>query len=45
MTLLRRWARFNLVGVLGMPVQLGTLFCFDRLLPGHYLWATLLALS
>lgn len=40
-----RWTRFNLVGALGMGVQLGTLALLDRQMPGHYLVATALALE
>ena len=40
-----RWAKFNLVGVLGMGVQLATLAIFNRLLRGHYLLATAAALE
>lgn len=34
-----RWCRFNLVGAMGMGVQLGLLAVFNRLLRGHYLCA------
>ena len=45
MSLFRRWIAFNLVGLLGMGVQLATLFCLNRLMPGHYLAATAGALE
>jgi len=40
-----RWLRFNLVGLIGMAVQLTALSLFNRALHGHYLWATALALE
>jgi putative flippase GtrA len=40
-----RWAKFNLVGVLGMGVQLGALAVLGRRMPGHYLWATAAAIE
>lgn len=40
-----RWCRFNLVGVVGMAVQLGTLALFERWIPGHYLLASAAALE
>lgn len=45
MSLLRRWTTFNLVGALGMGIQLATLSCLNRLWPGHYLVATAAALE
>jgi len=42
---LLRWAKFNLVGVLGMGVQLTALALLNRILPGHYLWASAAALE
>lgn len=45
MTTLVRWAKFNLVGVLGMGVQLAVLFVLNRLFAGHYLLATCVALE
>lgn len=35
-----RWCRFNLVGALGMAVQLATLALLNRASRGHYLIAT-----
>ncbi len=40
-----RWAKFNLVGLLGMAVQLASLALFNRLLHGHYLLASAAALE
>lgn len=40
-----RWLRFNLVGVIGMAVQLTTLAALNRLFSGHYLWASALAIE
>jgi len=40
-----RWARFNLVGVIGMAVQLALLAVFNRIAPGHYLIATMAAIE
>jgi putative flippase GtrA len=40
-----RWVKFNLVGALGMAVQLGVLAAINRLWPGHYLAATAGALE
>ena len=40
-----RWLRFNLVGVMGMTVQLAALTLFNRLLHGRYLLATGAALE
>jgi putative flippase GtrA len=40
-----RWGKFNLVGVMGMAVQLGTLALMNRVSAGHYLWATAAALE
>ena len=45
MNRLLRWGKFNLVGAMGMVVQLAALALFNRLLAGHYLWATALALE
>ncbi len=45
MTLLLRWVRFNLVGALGMVVQLAMLALFNRLLHGRYLIASAAALE
>jgi putative flippase GtrA len=32
-----RWGKFNLVGAMGMAVQLGALAILNRLWPTHYL--------
>lgn len=45
MTLLVRLGKFNLVGAMGMGVQLALLALFNHLVPGHYLWATSVALE
>jgi putative flippase GtrA len=45
MNALVRWARFNLVGALGMAVQLGGLAVFNRCVPAHYLIASAAALE
>ena len=45
MTPLTRWAKFNLVGVLGVGVQLAALALFNRLLRGHYVTASAIALE
>jgi putative flippase GtrA len=40
-----RWGKFNLVGAMGMVVQLGTLAFFDRWAAGHYLYASAAAIE
>ncbi len=40
-----RWVRFNLVGAVGMVVQLAALSLFNRLLHGRYLIASAAALE
>ena len=40
-----RWGKFNLVGAMGMVVQLAALAAFDRCVPGHYLCATAVAIE
>ncbi len=40
-----RWLKFNLVGALGMGLQLGTLALLVHLLGMHYLLATVLAVE
>ncbi len=45
MTTLTRMAKFNLVGAMGVGVQLGALALLNRWLVGHYLWASALALE
>ena len=42
--LIRYW-KFNLVGAIGMVVQLGALALLNRWMPGHYLWATAAAIE
>jgi len=37
---LLRWLRFNLVGAMGMVLQLATLAALNHLTPGHYLIAS-----
>jgi putative flippase GtrA len=43
--LFRRWGKFNLVGAMGMVVQLVALATFNRLAPGHYLCASAAAIE
>lgn len=43
--LLRRWVRFNLVGILGVCIQLATLWVLTGRLAVHYLPATWLAVE
>ena len=45
MNTLRRWGRFNLVGAVGMVVQLALLAGLNRLASGHYLYATAAAIE
>jgi putative flippase GtrA len=40
-----RWVRFNVVGAMGMVVQLSVLAGLNWLLPGHYLAATAVAIE
>jgi len=40
-----RWSKFNLVGAVGMLVQLAALALFNRCAPGHYLLASTAALE
>jgi putative flippase GtrA len=40
-----RWGKFNLVGAMGMVVQLAALALFNRVLAGHYLYATAAAIE
>ena len=40
-----RWAKFNLVGAIGTAVQLAALALFNKLAPGHYLYATAAAIE
>ena len=45
MNTLIRWGKFNLVGAVGMGLQLALLAVFNRLAPGHYLIATVAAIE
>lgn len=45
MNALIRWGKFNLVGAMGMAVQLSTLALLNRIAPGHYLYATAAAIE
>jgi putative flippase GtrA len=45
MNTLARWGKFNLVGVMGMVAQLGSLAVLNRIVPGHYLAASAVALE
>ena len=45
MTGLIRWFKFNLVGALGMAMQLITLALLNRLFPGRYLYTTTVAIE
>ena len=45
MKTLIRWCEFNLVGAMGMAVQLGALALFNRWMRGHYLLATAAAIE
>jgi putative flippase GtrA len=40
-----RWGKFNLVGAAGVVVQLAALAFFNRVVPGHYLCATVAAIE
>lgn len=40
-----RWWKFNLVGAMGMAVQLAALAIFNRCMAGHYLYASAAALE
>lgn len=40
-----RWGKFNLVGAVGMAVQLGALALINHLAPGHYMLATVAAIE
>jgi putative flippase GtrA len=45
MSTFARWWKFNLVGAIGMVVQLAALALFARLVPGHYLVASAAAVE
>ena len=40
-----RWGKFNLVGAMGMSVQLAALSFFNRMMAGHYLFASAVAIE
>jgi putative flippase GtrA len=42
---LLRWLKFNLVGAMGMGVQLASLALFNRCMRGHYLFASAAAIE
>jgi putative flippase GtrA len=41
----RRWARFNIVGLVGLLVQLACLWALTQLLNVHYILATAIAVE
>ena len=45
MNTLIRWGKFNIVGAIGMAVQLAALAAINRIAPGHYLCATAAAIE
>ena len=45
MKTLIRWGKFNLVGAIGMVVQLATLALLNRWMAGHYLFASAAAIE
>ena len=45
MNTLMRWGKFNLVGAMGMVVQLSSLALFNRWAAGHYLYASAAAIE
>ena len=45
MSPLIRWWKFNLVGAMGMVVQLAALAVLSRCAPGHYLYASAVAVE
>jgi putative flippase GtrA len=45
MTTFTRWAKFNLVGGMGVAVQLAALALLNRLIPGHYLYVSAAAIE
>lgn len=45
MNTLIRWGKFNLVGAMGMGVQLAALTVFNRWMRGHYLYALAAAIE
>jgi putative flippase GtrA len=45
MNTLLRWGKFNLVGAMGMGLQLAALALFNRWMAGHYLYASAAAIE
>jgi putative flippase GtrA len=45
MNALVRWGKFNLVGAMGLGVQLASLALLDRAMAGHYLYASAAAIE
>jgi putative flippase GtrA len=45
MNALVRFGKFNLVGLVGIGVQLGAIGLFNRFIPGHYLYASAAAIE
>ena len=45
MNMFLRWGKFNLVGAMGMVVQLAGLALFNRWMGGHYLYASAAAIE
>jgi putative flippase GtrA len=45
MNSLVRWGKFNLVGAMGIVVQLAALTLFNRFMSGHYLYASAAAIE
>jgi putative flippase GtrA len=45
MNTLLRWGKFNLVGAMGMVVQLAALALFNRWMAGHYFYASAAAIE
>ncbi len=45
MNALQRWLRFNVVGAMGMAVQLAALAVFNRWMAGHFLYASAAAIE
>lgn len=45
MSILIRWGKFNLVGAVGMGVQLGALAILNHLAPAHYMMTSAAALE
>jgi putative flippase GtrA len=45
MTVWARWAKFNVVGLVGMALQLALLALLNRVMAGHYLYASAAAIE